>query len=210
MLSVVAFTGCSTNSLSVQSFSSASVILNLNELPCPGGFPATFRLSVVPRPWRTIVSITVRLFLNRFPNEKHSFRIWTYTVITERCCSGVTWLWGGMTRCGCSQGWTSHWMTWLLQAEGGGCTQKVWLSLQQTLHCSSLSMSAKQTEGLWETNSFHMLPEPRTRGPLLRTIISGSLTWFLWTWNSKVRVSMLILDKFPNGNLKGKRKYPRC
>lgn len=60
----------SGNSLSVQSFSRASVILNLSELPCPGGFPATFRLSVVPRPWSMIVSITVRLFLN----EEHTFR----------------------------------------------------------------------------------------------------------------------------------------
>lgn len=58
-----------TNSLSVQSLRRASVILNLSELPCPGGFPATFRLSVVPRPWSTIVSITVRLFLHRFPVE---------------------------------------------------------------------------------------------------------------------------------------------
>lgn len=49
----------------MQSFSSASVILNLSELPGPGGFPPTFRLSVVPRPWSTMVSITVRLFLNR-------------------------------------------------------------------------------------------------------------------------------------------------
>lgn len=60
-----------THLLSVQSFSRASVILNLSELPCPGGFPATFRLSVVPRPWSMIVSITVRLFLNRL---EHNFR----------------------------------------------------------------------------------------------------------------------------------------
>lgn len=62
------------NSLSVQSFSRASVILNLSELPCPGGFPATFRLSVVPRPWSMIVSITVRLFLNGFPKKAHHLR----------------------------------------------------------------------------------------------------------------------------------------
>lgn len=56
-----------SNSLSVQSFSRASVILNLSKPPWPGDFPATFRLSVVPRPWSMIVSNTVRLFLNRFP-----------------------------------------------------------------------------------------------------------------------------------------------
>lgn len=31
--------------------------------------------------------------------------------------------------------------------------------------------------------------------------LKAALTWFLWTWNSKVFVSMLMLDKFPNGNL---------
>lgn len=71
----LSFTPRDPDVLSVQSFSSASVILNLSELPCPGGFPATFRLSVVPRPWSTMVSITVRLFLHAFPKhpeDKHA------------------------------------------------------------------------------------------------------------------------------------------
>lgn len=152
-----------SNSLSVQSFSRASVILNLSEPPWPGDFPATFRLSVVPRPWSMIVSNTVRLFLNRFPNESQSFSkeaggYWRWCLMN----SDITWRWGGRRHCGCWQVWTSHWMTWLLQAAGGGCTQTVWRIPRQTLNCSWLRMSNKQTEG--HLDSFHMLPLSQTGG----------------------------------------------
>lgn len=44
-----------------------------------------------------IVSITVRLFLNRFPKEKHNFRIWTHTVITKSAVLSVFKYWCYLT-----------------------------------------------------------------------------------------------------------------
>lgn len=41
---------------------------------------------------------------------------------------------------------------------------------------------------------------------MVKSITLVVLTWFLWTWNSKVFVSMLMLDKFPNGNLENKNQ----
>lgn len=140
------------DSLSVQSFNRASVILNLSELPCPGGFPATFRLSVVPWPWRMIVSITVRLFLNG----------WGITVSerTPPCflkdslsCSCITWLWGGRRHFGYWWVWISRWMTWFLQAGGEGCTQMVWWIPLWILCCSWLGMSDKHREDLLKVGS---------------------------------------------------------
>lgn len=149
------------NSLSVQSFRRASVILNLSELPCPGGFPETFKLSVVPRPWSKIVSITVKLFLKGF-KTKVAHLAWS---INWRSCWSLgaesTWRWGGRWHCGCWREWTSRWTFWPLQAAGGGCTQRVWLIPLRSPYCSSLRTSAKQIESLLETNSFHMLLQLR-------------------------------------------------
>lgn len=39
---------------------------------------------------------------------------------------------------------------------------------------------------------------------------NNGLTWFLWTWNSKVFVFILMLDKFPKGNLKKKSSKEDC
>lgn len=61
--------------LSEQSLSKTSLILKRKELPGPGCFPASFRLSVVPCPCTTTASTTVRLFLHMVKNKsvRHSW-----------------------------------------------------------------------------------------------------------------------------------------
>lgn len=178
----------SADSLIVQSFSRSSVILNLSELPSPGGFPATFRLSVVPRPWSIIMSNTVKLFLNG-SQVRHNFREELDIPYRECVVSGdITWLWGGRRHCGCWRVWTSHLMTWLLRAAEGGCTQRVWLILPWSLCCSWLKMSDKHTEGLLDTNSFHMLPPSGTGGQWCNCL---TLSWFCESLNN-VKVTHLI------------------
>lgn len=163
LLNVGWMSGWLPNSLSVQSFNSASVILNLSELPCPGGFPATFRLSVVPWPWRMIVSITVRLFLNGWWTR---YQKWALPRVLKGLlgCSYVTWLWEGRRRFGFWWVWTSRWMTWLLQAGGGSCKQMVLWSPQWNLYCSWLGMSGKHKKDLLELSHFHVLPLSQTGG----------------------------------------------
>lgn len=145
------------NSLSVQSFNRASVILNLSELPCPGGFPATFRLSVVPWPWRIIVSITVRLFLNGWRTRHQK---WAPPCVLQGLlgCSYITWLWGGRRHFGYWWVWISRWMTWPLQAGGGGCKQMVWWSPLWSLCCSWLGMSDKHGEDLLVVSRCRVVP----------------------------------------------------
>lgn len=57
-----------------------------------------------------------------------------------------------------------------------------------------------------------MLPQEDCsyQGDYMSNSWSAALTWFLWTWNSKVFVSMLMLDRFPNGNLGGKTGKDLC
>lgn len=133
-------------------------------------------------------------------------------------CPYITWLWGERRHFGYWWVWISRWMTWFLQAGGEGCTQMVWWIPLWILCCSWLGMSDKHREELLEVNLFHVShtghncvvikwqPADSLNAWLKMATMLTALTWFRWTWNSKVLVSMLMLDKFPNGNLGNQKK----